>query len=99
MSAIGGIIAKNGLAPSIQTVTSLSEAMTGSGADGCQYVIRENAAMVNQKLRTAASQQLSPQPLVDGSGVIVAWDGRLDNREEVLAEIGDGAVIAGDVEI
>lgn len=99
MSAIGGIIAKNGLAPSIQAVTALAEAMTGRGAADCQYVISENTAIIHRKFRTAAYQQVSLQPLVDVGGLIVAWDGRLDNREEVLAEMGEGAGASGDVEI
>lgn len=99
MSAIGGIIAKNGLAPSIQAVTALAEAMTSRGADGCQYVIRENAAVIHRNFRTAAQLRVSIQPLVDSGGVIVAWDGRLDNREEVLAAIGEGAATSADVEV
>ena len=98
MSAIGGIIAKNGMAPSVQAITSLAEAMTSGGPDGCKWVVRNNVAIIFREFRTTPESNGSRQPYAGSGDVIAAWDGRLDNREEILAATGEAAGSA-DVEL
>jgi len=44
--------------------------------------------IVYRAFHTTAESRREKQPYVSDSGVVVTWDGRLDNRKELMAEIG-----------
>jgi asparagine synthetase B (glutamine-hydrolysing) len=50
-------------------------------------------------LHTTAESRLEKQPFVSASGAVFTWDGRLDNREELIRELRDNLTKATDVEI
>ena len=53
----------------------------GSYSDG-------NVQIIYRAFYTAEDLRHEKQPYVSQSGVVVTWDGRLDNRDDLIAEIG-----------
>jgi asparagine synthase (glutamine-hydrolysing) len=59
-----------------------------------------NVAIIYRAFHTTEESRQERQPYVSESGVVVTWDGRLDNREELLARMGQRAGSSlSDVEI
>lgn len=48
-----------------------------------------NVEITYRAFRTTEESRPEKQPYVSGSGAVVTWDGRLDNRGELLAEMGE----------
>jgi asparagine synthase (glutamine-hydrolysing) len=53
----------------------------GSYSDG-------NVEIIHRAFHTTQESRLERQPYISESGAVVTWDGRLDNRNELTAEIG-----------
>lgn len=47
-----------------------------------------NVGMLYRPLHTTEESEREKQPFVSKSGVVVTWDGRLDNREQLIAGLG-----------
>ena len=70
------------------------------GPDGRGLYREAGLSMLFRAFPTTAESLHETQPYVSGSGLVVTWDGRLDNREELLGEVGSGSTArATDVEI
>jgi asparagine synthase (glutamine-hydrolysing) len=54
------------------------------GPDGDSSYIGQDISIIYCALRTTRESHREIQPLVTESGTVVTWDGRLDNREELL---------------
>ena len=89
MSAIGGIKGINGARVKPEHVVLLGEALTEYGPDGGRNVHQPSIAMVYRAFHTSRESREEDQPLVDAAGRLLAWDGRLDNRSELLELLGD----------
>ena len=70
------------------------------GPDGEGYLCNANLGILYRAFHTTKESYSEVQPRVADSGVVIAWDGRLDNREELSCRLG-GQVSAGsnDLEI
>ncbi len=90
MAGIGGIFSFNGLPLDEIRLSRLSDALIGCGADGGGEALKGVVGMVYRALHTNRESRLESQPLVSPDGKMVAWDGRLDNREDLLAHFPDG---------
>ena len=89
MSAIGGIINFNGARVDTELLTQVGESLRSYGPDG-GFEVRENpVGMVYRAFHTNLESRQERQPLIDEDGCILAWDGRLDNREELIALLQD----------
>lgn len=64
------------------------------GPDGETLFRKNNVGILYRALHTTKESQDEVQPHVSKSGVVISWDGRLDNREELMGQLGDG-VFAG----
>lgn len=103
MSAQGGIYCFNGKALDHKTLVSLGVSLTSHGPDGGREVSASNIGFTFRAFHTNRESRLQNQPYVTPNRVIVAWDGRLDNRGELIAMLrgelrGNQSLIA-DVEI
>jgi asparagine synthase (glutamine-hydrolysing) len=59
-----------------------------------------NAEIIYGAFHTTGESRREKQPYVSNSGAVVTWDGRLDNRDELLAGMGEPVSISlTDVEI
>ena len=63
----------------------LSQALAERGPDGGNELITARVAMAYRAFHTTAESRRERQPLVSVWGHTLCWDGRLDNRDELLA--------------
>ncbi len=66
-------------------LTVLSQALAERGPDGGSELITGRLAMAYRAFHTTAESRRERQPLVSVWGHVLCWDGRLDNRDELLA--------------
>src|SRR6185295_5662049 len=89
MSAIGGIINFDGVPVDADLLTQLSTNLEAHGPDGGGEICQNSVGVVCRSFHTNVESRGERQPLVSNSGCILAWDGRLDNREELMAPLQD----------
>src|SRR5260370_42678723 len=69
----------------VQTSQSLSE----YGPDGEWTCFNGPVGMLYRPFHTTPESRLERQPRIAESGKIVTWDGRLDNRDELIKQLGN----------
>lgn len=84
MSAIGGIVGFNGALVDPDQLAIISSGLDHHGPDGGGDVRQRSVAMSHRAFSTNRLSRGERQPLVDASDRILCWDGRIDNREELL---------------
>ena len=89
MSGIGGLFNFDGAPVDYQIVTALGQGLATRGPDGGNHVTAGSVSMVYRAFHTNRESRLESQPLVSRSGHILCWDGRLDNREELIGLLSD----------
>lgn len=103
MSALGGIFNfGNYPAPVDRSVlAALGKALEARGPDGGGEAISAPVGMTYRAFHTTNESQFESQPLRSNEGHMLTWDGRLDNRDDLIAELFSGprARIVTDVEI
>src|SRR5438067_1784577 len=57
------------------------------GPDGCGLWIEGPVALACQLFRIAPESSAEIQPAVHSSGAVIVFDGRIDNREELLGDL------------
>lgn len=57
------------------------------GPDGEGYICKDNIGIVYRAFHTTKESRLENQPHVSASGTTITWDGRLDNREDLIGEL------------
>jgi asparagine synthase (glutamine-hydrolysing) len=94
MSGIAGIWNFDGRPVSPSLLASLSGALSHRGPDGHDRWIDGSVGMVCRLLRVTPESLAETQPMIGRSGTVLVFDGRLDNREELLACFDDAPVTA-----
>jgi len=61
------------------------------GPDGGGAYIKDNVGILYRAFHTTKESRKETQPLVTPSGAVLCWDGRLDNREELVRELTETA--------
>jgi asparagine synthase (glutamine-hydrolysing) len=59
------------------------------GPDGAGAYSEENLSILYRAFHTTKESHRESQPFVTASGAIFTWDGRLDNRTELIGQLGD----------
>lgn len=54
------------------------------GPDGEGYICKDDLAILYRAFHTTRESRREVQPYVSESGAVLTWDGRLDNREELI---------------
>ncbi len=89
MSGIVGIWNRAGAPVSPALLTSLNRTLTHRGPDGAGQWIKGPVGLACQLLRATPESIAETQPVVHPSGLALVFDGRLDNRDEILRKIHD----------
>jgi asparagine synthase (glutamine-hydrolysing) len=89
MSAIGGIVNFSGAPVDSEVLARLGQGLDAYGPDGGLDVQRGSVGMVYRAFHTNRESRAERQPVVSSHGCILAWDGRLDNREELIKLLRD----------
>ncbi len=84
MSGIGGLINFNDGPINTSTLVRLSGDLIPRGPDGGRQVIQDSVGLCFRAFPTDLESRLEIQPLVSPQGDILVWDGRLDNRDDLL---------------
>lgn len=83
--------------PQVEMVRSMISPY-GPDKKGCYT--KEHVAILYCALHTTSESQREAQPYVLSSGSVITWDGRLDNRDDLIRDLGGSpAVDSTDVEI
>jgi asparagine synthase (glutamine-hydrolysing) len=89
MSSHGGILHFHGAVVTPDQLSVLSKSLDGRGPDGGAVYSDGPLCMAYRAFHTSRASKLERQPLTSPYGLILTWDGRLDNREEIIAKLGD----------
>jgi asparagine synthase (glutamine-hydrolysing) len=84
MSGIVGIINLDGQPISKELLAQLSSRLAHRGPDGEGTWVHGQVGLACQLFRVTPESALETQPMQHASGAVVVFDGRLDNREELL---------------
>jgi asparagine synthase (glutamine-hydrolysing) len=89
MSAIGGILMFDGGPVDPSRLTALGVGLEWLGPDGGREVIAGSIGMSYRAFHTNAESRREHQPHCWGHQMMLCWDGRLDNRDELLTLLRD----------
>lgn len=95
MGAIAGILFMDGRLVPQAMLDNLAAAAPRRGLDGCQTWFQDNYGIVCQAHATTPEAVGERQPFIGTSGAVVVFDGRLDNRPELLELLGAGGAALG----
>src|SRR5260370_21277153 len=70
-----------------ETLLTLGAGLMVRGPDGGHEYRSPSMCMVYRAFHTNKDSRLEIQPFVPASGHVLWWDGRLDNREELICEL------------
>src|SRR6476620_5185426 len=87
MSGIGGIHSFNGTHPDQALLATLSERLAAMGPDGAGSESDTSVGMVFRAFHTTHESHLERQPYLSHRGTLLCFDGRLDNRAELIAAL------------
>ena len=94
MSGIVGIWNLDGKPVEPELLARMSATMAHRGLDGEAMWIEGPVGLACQLFRVTPESEKETQPLVDSRGIVLVFDGRLDNREELLASLRDSYKIS-----
>lgn len=90
MSAIGGIYNFDNQPVSHKFLLTMGCALAGHGPDGGSEINAGAVGMVYRGFHTTRESRFEFQPLISPSGGhVLCWDGRLDNREDLISLLRD----------
>src|SRR5262245_22163561 len=92
MSALGGIF-NFGDSPAVvdhARLAELGKLLAVRGPDGGAEACRGHVGMTYRAYHTTHESRFEVQPIVGRDGHMLTWDGRLDNRDDLIAELFTG---------
>src|SRR6266446_1481419 len=84
MSVQAGIWNCDGKPIDRRLLTQFSESLKDQGPDGESYHLDGSIALLYRPFHTTAESRREKQPYLSRRGYLLTWDGRLDNREELI---------------
>lgn len=84
MSAIAGIYRFDGAQADDVILSALGDGLERRGPDGRSQYKSGPTAMVYRAFHTNLESRMERQPFVSVRGHVICWDGRLDNREDLI---------------
>ena len=88
MSGIAGLIRFDGRNVTRRDLERAANALNQYGPDRVEIIARDNYGLAHALMRMTPADRFDRQPYQDGSGSIITADLRLDNRDNLLAQIG-----------
>ena len=87
MSVQAGIWNFDGRPVDRKLLADISESLKYQGPDGESCHVDGSVALLYRPFHTTAESRREKQPYRSNRGFIVTWDGRLDNRDELIPEL------------
>ena len=92
MSGFAGLWNLDGRPADRTVVSALASTMAHRGPDGSGQWVSGPVGFACHLLRVAPESAAESQPVTDDNGSVLVFDGRLDNREELLKAVGGAGV-------
>ena len=89
MSAIAGVCNFQGQPIEPEFLSALGNKLNARGPDGGAEVIRDSIGMGYRAFHTNKESHLEHQPLIRNDNYMLTWDGRLDNRDELISQLSN----------
>src|SRR6266481_2289571 len=83
-----------GQPPNPDYIEKVSAALAPYGPDSNEAFSKGGVKILYRAFHTTKESHREIQPHISGSGAVIAWDGRLDNRAELISELRDSLSIA-----
>src|ERR1700733_14623271 len=90
MSVQAGIWNFDGWPVDRKLLADISESSKHQGPDGESCYVEGSVALLYRPFHTTAESRREKQPHVSRRGFILTWDGRLDNRLTLIADLRSG---------
>lgn len=90
MSGLTGIWNLDGEPASAEILAAMSAQLSHLGPDGASTLLRGPTAFACQHMKVTPESLAEAQPAIHPSGALLLWDGRLDNREELISLLHGG---------
>jgi asparagine synthase (glutamine-hydrolysing) len=87
MSVQAGIWNFDGRPVENKLLADISESLRSQGPDGECFHVDGSVALLYRPFHTTAESRRENQPHFSRRGFILTWDGRLDNRDELIPEL------------
>jgi asparagine synthase (glutamine-hydrolysing) len=87
MSAQAGVFYFDGRPVDPEIVSALGRSLDEYGPDGGGQFVQPGLVMVQRALHITPQDRLERQPFRSRRGNVMTWDGRLDNREDLLLQL------------
>src|SRR5260370_27468905 len=87
MSVQAGVFNFDGRPVDQEILEKLSSASQQHGPDGRNTFLDGQVGMVYGAFHTTLESRLERQPLSSVRGIVITWDGRLDNRDELIPQV------------
>src|SRR5260221_10231991 len=89
MSAQAGVYLFDGRPADPGLLARMTDAINECGPDGGMQYLSGSVGMVYRALHTTEESRHEVQPHISRKGAVVMWDGRLDNRDELISQLDD----------
>jgi len=87
MSVQAGIWNFDGQPVDRKLLENLSESLSQQGPDGESCYVENSIALLYRPFHTTAESRREKQPYTSSRGLILTWDGRLDNRDVLISDL------------
>ena len=87
MSVQAGIWNFDGKPIDFTLLTEFGEALKHLGPDGESHYQDHSIALLYRPFHTTAESRREKQPYVSRRGLVLTWDGRLDNRSDLIPDL------------
>jgi asparagine synthase (glutamine-hydrolysing) len=71
-----------------ELLTQFGHTLTPCGPDGESSYVDGSVALLCRPFHTTRESRCEKQPYISARGFVITWDGRLDNRDCILAKMG-----------
>jgi asparagine synthase (glutamine-hydrolysing) len=79
----------DGLPPDSNYLSRVGELLAPYGPDGATSYSSGGVSILYCAFHTTTESRRERQPHISASGVVLTWDGRLDNRADLIRDLGD----------
>jgi asparagine synthase (glutamine-hydrolysing) len=83
-----------GQPPAPDYIEKVSAALAPYGPDSDESYSNGGIRILYRAFHTTKESRREKQPHVSPSGAVITWDGRLDNRSEIISELRDSLTVA-----
>ncbi len=99
MSIQAGILFFDGTRADRELLPRTLTGLSILGGESETTYLQNSIGMLYRSFHTTSESRLENQPFISQEGLIITWDGRLDNRDEFVRELGESFRSKPDVSI